>query len=244
MFGSFVSWQKAFNRPAAEQMALYRDPAFREAFRQELESRKRSHMWGQMRVLEVGRPELAPYVGRTLEDIAASQGVRPVDAYFDLGLADELATRFQSSTFNFDPAGIARLIADDRCLIGLSDGGAHVDFICDVGYATALLDLWVRQRGVLSLEKAVHKLTQVPAELFGIPHRGVLREGNVADLVLFDPATVTAKPPRYAYDLPCNGRRLVSESEGIKATFVAGTELYADNKHTGAMPGRVLRSYE
>src|SRR5262245_9462301 len=244
MFGSFVSWQKAFNRPAAEQMALYRDPAFREAFRRELESRKRSHMWGQMRVLEVGRPELAPYVGRTLEEIAASQGVRPVDAYFDLGLADDLATRFQSSTFNFDPAGIARLIADDRCLIGLSDGGAHVDFICDVGYATALLDLWVRQRGVLSLEKAVHKLTQVPAELFGVPRRGVLREGNVADLVLFDEATVTAKPPRYAYDLPCNGRRLVSESEGIKATFVAGIELYVDNKHTGAMPGRVLRSYE
>ena len=147
MFGSFVSWQKAFNRPAAEQMALYRDPAFREAFRQELESRKRSHMWGQMRVLEVGRPELAGHVGRTLEEIAASQGKRPVDAYFDLGLADDLATRFQSSTFNFDPAGIERLITDDRCLIGLSDGGAHVDFICDVGYATALLDLWVRQRG-------------------------------------------------------------------------------------------------
>ena len=145
-------------------MALYRDPAFREAFRQELESRKRSHMWGQMRVLEVGRPELAAHVGRTLEEIAASQGKRPVDAYFDLGLADDLETRFQSSTFNFDPAGIERLIADDRCLIGLSDGGAHVDFICDVGYATALLDLWVRQRGVLSLEKAVHKLTQVPAD--------------------------------------------------------------------------------
>jgi N-acyl-D-aspartate/D-glutamate deacylase len=244
MFGSFVSWQKAFNRSPAEQIALYRDPEFREAFRQELESRKRSHMWGQMRVLEVGRPELAPHVGRTIEEIAAAQGKRPVDAYFDLGIADGLDTRFQSSTFNFDPAGIERLIADDRCLIGLSDGGAHVDFICDVGYATALLDLWVRRRGVLSLEKAVHKLTQVPATVFGIPDRGVLAEGKVADLVLFDPATVTAKTPRYAYDLPCNGRRLVAESEGIKATFVAGTQLYHDGKHTGAMPGRVLRSHE
>jgi N-acyl-D-amino-acid deacylase len=244
MFGSFISWQKAFNRPPAEQMALYRDAEFREAFRQELESRKRSHMWGQMRVLEVGKPELAANVGRTLEEIAASQGKRPVDAYFDLGIADNLDTRFQSSTFNFDPAGIERLITDDRCLIGLSDGGAHVDFICDVGYATAMLDLWVRQRKVLSLEKAVHKLTQVPATVFGIPNRGVLAEGKVADLVLFDPATVTAKTPKYAYDLPCNGRRLVCESEGIKATFVAGTQLYDDGKHTGAMPGRILRSGE
>jgi len=242
MFGSFVSWQRAFNRPPAEQMALYRDPAFREAFHQELESRKRTHMWGQMRVLEVGRPELAGHVGRTLEEIAASEGKRPVDAYFDLGLADNLDTRFQSSTFNFDPAGIERLITDDRCLIGLSDGGAHVDFICDVGYATALLDLWVRKRGVLSLEKAVHKLTQVPATLFGIPDRGVLAEGKVADLVLFDPATVTARPPKYAYDLPCNGRRLVSESGGIKATFVAGVQLYDQGKHTGVLPGRILRS--
>jgi N-acyl-D-aspartate/D-glutamate deacylase len=201
-------------------------------------------MWGQMRVLEVGRPELAEHVGRTLEEIAAGQGKRPVDAYFDLGIADDLATRFQSSTFNFDPAGVERLITDDRCLVGLSDGGAHVDFICDVGYATALLDLWVRRRKALSLEKAVHKLTQVPATVFGIPNRGVLAEGKVADLVLFDPDTVTAKPPRYAYDLPCNGRRLVAESEGIKATFVAGVQLYDDGKHTGAMPGRILRSAE
>jgi len=244
MFGSFVSWQKVFNRPVSEQIALYRDPEFREAFRQELESRKRSHMWGQMRVLEVGKPELAGHVGRTLEEIAAGQGKRPVDAYFDLGIADDLDTRFQSATFNYDPAGIARLVADDRCLIGLSDGGAHVDFICDVGYATALLDLWVRQREVLTLEKAVHKLTQVPATVFGIPNRGVLAEGKVADLVLFDPVTVAAKPPKYAYDLPCHGRRLVSESEGIKATFVAGTQLYDEGKHTGAMPGRILRSYE
>src|SRR5215510_11418701 len=226
MFGSFVSWQKAFNRSADDQMTLYRDPAFREAFRQELESRKRSHMWGQMRVLEVSRPELAGHVGRTLEEIAAAEGKRPVDAYFDLGIADDLETRFQSSTFNFDTAGIERLITDDRCLIGLSDGGAHVDFICDVGYATALLDLWVRKRGALSLEKAVHKLTQVPAALFGIPNRGVLADGKIADLVLFDPATVTARPPKYAYDLPCNGRRLISESEGIVATFVAGSQLY------------------
>jgi N-acyl-D-aspartate/D-glutamate deacylase len=242
MFGSFVSWQRAFNRTPAEQIALYRDPEFREAFRQELESRKRSHMWGQMRVLEVGRPELSGHVGRTLEEIAAAQGKRPVDAYFDLGIADGLETRFQSSTFNFDPAGIERLITDDRCLIGLSDGGAHVDFICDVGYATALLDLWVRKRRALTLEKAVHKLTQVPATVFGIPDRGVLAEGKVADLVLFDPDTVSAKTPRYAYDLPCNGRRLVAELEGIKATFVAGTQLYDEGRHSGAMPGRVLRS--
>ena len=196
-----------------------------------------------MRVLEVGRPELAAHMGRTIEEIAAGQGKRPVDAYFDLAWPTT-STPLPVLHVQLRSAGIERLITDDRCLIGLSDGGAHVDFICDVGYATALLDLWVRRRGVLTLEKAVHKLTQVPATVFGIPDRGVLAGGKVADLVLFDPATVTAKTPHYAYDLPCNGRRLVSESEGIKATFVAGTQLYDDGKHTGAMPGRILRSHE
>ena len=72
----------------------------------------------------------------------------------------------------------------------------------------------------------------------------MLAEGKVADLVLFDPDTVAPKPPEYAYDFPCEGRRLISEAEGVTATFVAGTKLFDDGKHTGALPGRVLRSYE
>jgi N-acyl-D-aspartate/D-glutamate deacylase len=244
VFASFLSWQQAFHLSPAEQIALYQQPAFRDAFVQELHSRKRDHMWSQMRVLEVHNPALAPYVGRTITDIAEAQGTRSVDAYLDLSIADNLQTRFQSAIFNYDQEGIERLVADDRCLIGLSDGGAHVDFICDVGYATALLDIWVRQRQVLTLEKAVHKLTAVPAALFGIPQRGVLAEGKVADLVLFDPDTVTAKPPEYAYDFPRGGRHLVARAEGVVATFVAGTQVYDHGMHTGALPGRALRSYE
>jgi N-acyl-D-aspartate/D-glutamate deacylase len=244
MFASFLSWQAAFKRPLVEQIALYQQPDFRNAFVDELHSRKRDHMWGQMRVLEVQNPGLQAYVGKTIKDIADAKGKRPVDAYLDVAIADDLQTRFQSAIFNFDLAGVERLVADDRLLIGLSDGGAHVDVICDVGYATALLDIWVRQRQALTLEKAVQKLTSVPAALFGIPNRGVVAVGKVADLVLFDPDTVAAKPPQYAYDFPRGGRRLIAKAEGVEATFVAGTQTYARGTHTGALPGRVLRSYE
>ena len=113
-----------------------------------------------------------------------------------------------------------------------------------MGYATALLDIWVRQREVLTLEKAVQKLTSVPADLFGIPNRGVLAEGKVADLVMFDPSTVAAKPPEYVRDLPRNGRRLISKADGIEATFIAGQQVFERGSHTGELPGRVLRSYE
>jgi hypothetical protein len=204
MFGSFLSWQKVLNRPDAEKIAQYRDPAFRDAFQRELESRRRAHMWGQMRVLEVGRPELAGHVGRTLEEIAACQGKRPVDAYFDLGLADDLATRFQSSTFNFDPA--RRRAADRRRPLPGRPlrRRAHVDVICDV------------------------RLRHRPAGSLGAPDRGAeprrrctscadpkppcsafptaacwRRQGRRPRAVR--PATVAAKASRYVNDLPCNG---------------------------------------
>jgi N-acyl-D-aspartate/D-glutamate deacylase len=99
------------------------------------------------------------------------------------------------------------------------------------------------QRAALSLEQAVHKLTAAPAALFGIPNRGTLAEGYVADLVLFDPQTVAAKPPEYVRDFPRQGRRLISKAEGIVATVVSGTQVYAHGAHTGAFPGRVLRSH-
>jgi N-acyl-D-aspartate/D-glutamate deacylase len=243
MYSTYRAWQPAFHRTVAEQIALYQQPAFREAFVEDIAIRKRHHLWGQTRVLEVMHPALASNEGKTIAEIAALERKRPVDAYLDLAIADELQTRFQTALFNYDEAGVERLVRDERFLIGLSDGGAHVDVLCDAGYATALLDIWVRQREVLSLEQAVHKLTAVPAALFGIPDRGTLAGGSIADLVLFDSQTVAAKPPEYVRDFPRQGRRLISKAEGIVATFVAGTQVYAQGTHTGAFPGRMLRSH-
>lgn len=244
MYATYAAWQPAFHRSVPEQMALYAQAAFRDAFVQDVALRNRHHLWRQTRVLEVHNPALAMYAGKTLEDIAALQGKRPVDAYLDLAMADQLQSRFQTALFNYDDAGVERLITDDRFLIGLSDGGAHVDVLCDAGYATAVLDIWVRQREALTLEQAVHKLTAVPAALFGILQRGTLLEGHVADLVLFDPTTVAPHPPEYVHDFPQKGRRLISRATGVVATFVAGTQVYAQGTHTGAFPGRVLRSGE
>ena len=97
MFASFLSWQGAFNRPAAEQMALYGQPEFREAFLAEVVSRRRNQMWSQTRVLEVKNPALAAWAGKTVQEIADAQGKRPVDAYLDLSIADALETRYQTS---------------------------------------------------------------------------------------------------------------------------------------------------
>ena len=71
----------------------------------------------------------------------------------------------------YDQEALSRLLTDDRVLIGLSDGGAHNDMLCDAGHATAVLDIWVRQKRALTLEKAIAKMNSVSA-LIGIADAG------------------------------------------------------------------------
>ncbi|UCF95132.1 MAG: amidohydrolase family protein, partial [Desulfobacterales bacterium] len=243
-FASLPCWEPALNRSVEEQIALYKQADFREALLADLEGDERDEVWDRIRVLDVTDPALESYRNRTIMEIADAEGKRPRDVYLDIGIADGLNTRFQVQAFNYDIDGVERLVTDDRFMIGLGDGGAHVQMLCDAGYATALLEIWVRQRQALTLEKAVQKLTSVPATLYGIPDRGILAEGKVADLVLFDPEKVSSKVPEYVRDFPLNSWRLVAGAEGIIATFVAGRQLYDNGIHTGEMPGRVLRSYE
>lgn len=238
----YPSFRAAIDQPLERQIEVYSSPAFRDAFLSELARRNRSHFLSNMLVLQVGDPALARNEGRTVGAIAVEQGQRPVDVFFDLAIQDGLATQFQAAAANFDQEGLERLMKDDRVLIGLSDGGAHVDMLCDAGYATAVIDIWVRQRKALTLEKAVSKMTSVPARLMGMRERGVLAPGKAADLALFDAGTVRSKTPRFVSDLPGGARRLVADSEGVAATIVAGRIVVRDGEYTGERAGRVLRS--
>ena len=95
--------------------------------------------------------------------------------------------------------------------------------------------------GLLSIEEAVHLLTDVPARLYGLAGRGRIEVGAHADLVVFDPATVGPGRERTLDDLPGGASRIVVESEGVERVLVAGTEIVADGSFTGATPGTVLR---
>jgi N-acyl-D-aspartate/D-glutamate deacylase len=84
-------------------------------------------------------------------------------------------------------------------------------------------------------------ITSVPATSWGFADRGILREGLVADLNVFDPATITPELPTVRHDLPAGATRLVQKTSGIRATVVGGQVVVADGEHTGALPGRLLR---
>jgi len=105
----------------------------------------------------------------------------------------------------------------------------------------------VRDKGVLSLEEAVHKLTQVQADLFGFSDRGVVRAGLAADLVVFDPTTVAPGPLRRVRDFPADAERLTADQpEGMHHLFVNGTPVIVDGKlqadAVASRPGKVLRA--
>jgi N-acyl-D-aspartate/D-glutamate deacylase len=247
IFAIFSAWHPVFNKSVEEQMKIYGDPGFRQAFREEMDRRRIfAGQWGRMTVLDATTPEVQKHVEskKTVAQIARDQGKDPIDVFLDLAIADRLELMFDLQALNFELEGVKNLVMDQRLLIGLSDGGAHVDMLCDAGYATYLLGRWVREHQVLSLEEGVRRLTSVPADLFGIPKRGRIAQGLVADLTLFDPDTVDAKDPEYVWDLPGGGKRFVAKSTGIKTTIVSGQVLYQDGEHQGGLPGKVLRSYE
>jgi N-acyl-D-aspartate/D-glutamate deacylase len=143
---------------------------------------------------------------------------------------------------NCDAPLLKEVITDSRVLLGLSDGGAHVDMLCNTGYPTYLLGTWVRERQVMSLERAVQRLTAEPAQFFGLHDRGMIAQGKAADLVIFDSRTVAAGDKEMRYDLPGGEGRFVQQAQGIHAVIVNGNILFTDGQHTGALPGQVLHT--
>jgi N-acyl-D-aspartate/D-glutamate deacylase len=146
--------------------------------------------WERITLHEVKSPELKRFEGMTVAQIARAEGKDGVDAFLDLTLADDLDLEYTMASYNTRIDRMAELLNNPAILIGLGDGGAHVDMLCDSGYPTYLLGTWVRERGVLTLPEAVRRLTSDPADLFGIRDRGRLKPGLAADIAIFDPHTV------------------------------------------------------
>jgi N-acyl-D-amino-acid deacylase len=111
----------------------------------------------------------------------------------------------------------------------------------DSSLQTHLLSHWVREKQAFTLEQAIRMITLVPATLWGFADRGLIREGMAADLMVFDPDGIAAEMPELVDDLPAGARRLVQRARGVAATVVNGEVLLRDGKHTGALPGRLLR---
>ena len=227
------------------KLAAYASPEFRTAFKADstIEAKNVNAGWAQR--AEISRYDPDPSLeNRSLAEVAAQRGVDPVDLALDMAIETELNSRIRFGFLNHNEAGVEELITDDHTVITLSDAGAHADQLCDACYATHLLGYWVRDKGVMSLERAIHALTQRPAQLVGLQDRGLLAEGRPADIVVFDPQTVGASSLRRVQDLPGDAERLVSDAVGIDAVIVNGVILRKDNRDMVSdadLPGKLLR---
>jgi len=183
--------------------------------------------------------------GARVGDLAAERGVRPFDALLDVIVADELRTVLWPSPTDNDDASWAlraEVWEHPSVMIGGSDAGAHLDRMCGAPYPTVWLADCIRGRRLTTMERAVHHMTGRPAELFGLHDRGQVVQGAVADLVLFDPATIDAGPVHMVADLPADTSRLVADPIGIRSVWLAGAEIVRDGVGNGQLTGRVLRS--
>ncbi len=178
----------------------------------------------------------------SVADVARTRGVHPAEAMIDLMVASRGEQLFiQPSLFAQDERVLLRALRHPRAVMTFSDAGAHLSQIADASIHTHLLGHWVRDRQEFTLEEAVRMVTLAPAQAWGFADRGLLREGLVADLNVFDPTTVGPAVPELVDDLPAGGRRLRQRSVGFRATLVAGEVTLLDGEPTGARPGQLLR---
>jgi N-acyl-D-aspartate/D-glutamate deacylase len=241
-------WEEAMLLPHADKRAALADPAERE--RLGALAAGHHHMrhlthWGRMVVHHTVEPENAPYVGRLVGDIAAERGCSAWDALCDIALADDLQTSFgYPSAEDSDETWKARVEVwrDARAVVGASDAGAHLDMFISANYATAMLGEAVVKRGLLDMEEAIHYLTEVPADLYGIVGRGRVVEGAFADLVVLNEATVASNEITMRADLPSGAARLYADATGIDHVVCNGVEIVRHGEFTDARPGVILRS--
>jgi len=238
-FGSQPAWKPVFNKSVEEQLRIYRDPSFRGAVRGSMQL----PFFNQLEVHHTEHEGQQGLLGKTVSQIAKERGGDPVDTLLDIAVEAELEVEFSMEALNTNEDELEYLVTHDQTLIGLSDGGAHVDQLCDAGYCTYLLGHWVREKQALSLEHAVRRITSEPADFFGLHDRGRIALGKAADFAIFDPDSVGSdRRAEMRHDLPAGGRRMVMQARGMHYTIVNGEVLFEGQKHTGALPGQVLRS--
>jgi N-acyl-D-aspartate/D-glutamate deacylase len=248
-FDLLPSWRELRARPVEEQVRVLLDPEQRRPFVDAavhadygpwkgLGAQARPPDFEGIRVYENGLPP-----NPSVADVARVRGVHPAEAMIELCAASKGDQLFmQPSLYPQDEEVLLRALRHPRAVMTFSDSGAHLSQIADSSIHTHLLGYWVRDRQEFTLEEAIRMITLAPALAWGFADRGLLRPGMVADINVFDPATVGPAVPTLVDDLPAGGRRLEQRSHGFSATLVNGQVTIRNGVPTGVTPGRLIRN--
>jgi N-acyl-D-amino-acid deacylase len=213
-----------------------RDPAVRERLRREVEAGgayrayETSRPFADVRMTHFKRPENEALDGRFLGEVAADTQRHVVDVIADLLLSEDLRVTFtrpspQATTLPAFVIHPLSMVGTDGVMIGrFASPRAFGSF-------ARILGDYVREERILSMPDAIRRMTSFPATRFGLRGRGTLADGQAADIVVFDPATVRAQA---TWEQPR------ATPVGITHVVVNGTLVVSEGRHTGATPGRAL----
>lgn len=180
--------------------------------------------------------------GDSIADQAEAKGVTCVAHYLDvLDASDGLAV-VNWPVLNEDFSAIGELLSSPVTIMGLADAGAHATQIMDASQPTFFLAHWVRDKGFLTLEDAVRRLTSDTASFIGFRDRGEIRPGAFADLNVVDVEGLALPLPEIVHDFPGGAPRFIQRASGIDHTVVNGVHFMDHGVHTGGLGGRLLRS--
>jgi N-acyl-D-aspartate/D-glutamate deacylase len=217
------------------RLAIYRSPEFRRRLRENLKEPKSG-------ILFYGDWSQVEKDGVAVTELAKREGKDALDYVFDLPLDTQLVAKlFQNSD-----RGVAPLLKHPAGVVALSDAGAHLIYFCDAGFGLHFLAHWVRETGTFTLEEGVRRLTSDPARKYRIPARGVIAEGNHADLVLFEKNFVGVTALERVKDLPAGGARMIRRPRGVHGVWVNGLRVFDGEKYVARQygPGQVLKSFD
>ena len=251
LFEGIHSW-----RPAMEcsSLELYEkvlaDNNFRGNLVNEIEDNAQVRLfngdWDKIIVREVYNHKYQNLEGRSIKDIALDSNVQPLDWLLDHALSDNgMETLFIAMLLNSDEKAVGKLLKHPRSNITLSDAGAHLTFFNDAGYGLYMLQKWVRENKIMSIEEAIYNLTGKQADIYRIDQRGRLVPGQYADMILFDQDKVGVSQSYRVSDLPGGGNRLNIDGHGIKGVWINGERVLKDMNlvNNSKLPGKVIRGF-
>jgi N-acyl-D-aspartate/D-glutamate deacylase len=264
LFDALPAWNEATVGTREERKAKLADPARRPALRADMdrgrlaprvEVEKRSgdgeagqismFRWNETYIDDVHLEKNKHFEGRTVAEVAKELGKHPVDTVLDLSVEEDLKTEFNmQGMINNNEEAVAQILKHPLCLVGASDGGAHTKFLTLGRYPTHFLAHWVRDKQVMTLEEAHWRLSTMIGWAIGIRDRGWLREGMPADIVVYDLENLKVKPMETVQDLPDGDWRRVQKADGYRYIIVNGQITFQDSVCSGALPGKLLRSYD
>ncbi len=239
LFGT-PSWNAAMQVPMPDRVGAFGDAAARATLVEDASKTILPLMFG-LRIGQTYSDANKPLEGRMLAEVAQEMGKALPDAMLDIALRDGLQTEFQlKGAIHANPDEVIQLLDNPLVHVGASDAGAHVSQFCGAGDTGDLLDLYVRQRGDITLERAVHRLTGELAQAWGLGERGLIKEGYAADLVIFDPDTIARGKEEFVSDFPGEARRYVCHAKGIDTVIVNGAIVREAGAYTDARAGVIV----